>query len=115
MVFALISQLDPGRLASHSNSVHLANEICGPDDLYQNGVLSGFLRPVVVFEDVNEFGREVPTAPNAFADQTVIDSKLFLLRFHRLPPENRAGDNLGFLRAQGKYEKRKDPHIVQES
>jgi hypothetical protein len=36
---------------------------------------------VVVFEDLNELGGEVPTEANAFADRTVVNSKMFLLRF----------------------------------
>jgi hypothetical protein len=81
-IFVLITKLDPGRLASDSHPVHPANKIRCVDDLHQNYVLPCFLRPVVVFEDVNEIGRKVPTEADAFADRTVVNSKLFLLRFN---------------------------------
>jgi hypothetical protein len=81
LVLVLIAKLDPGRLASNSHPVHLANKIRGADDLHQNYVLPCFLRSVVVFEDVNELGGKVPTEANAFADRTVVNSKLFPLRF----------------------------------
>jgi hypothetical protein len=82
LVLVLITQRDPERLSSNAHPVHVANKIRGADDLHQNYVLPCFLRLVVVFEDVNELGGKVPTEANAFADRTVVNSKLFLLRFN---------------------------------
>jgi len=76
-----MTQRDAERLSSNSHPVHLANKIRGAHDLHQNHVLPRFLGLVVVLEDVYEVGGKVPTEANAFAHRTVVDPKLFLLRF----------------------------------
>jgi len=95
--------------------MHLAYKIRHAHDLHQSDALPRFLGPVVMFEDANELSRKVPTEANPSTDRTVVNSKLFLFQLNGLAPQEGPGDKIGLLRAQGKYEKGKNPHVVQES
>jgi hypothetical protein len=49
---------------------------------------------MVMREDVNDLGRKVPTEANAFAHQTVVNSKLLSLQLQGFSPGDGAGRDL---------------------